>query len=572
MSLRVHEETHVHQTLRAAAQDPARLAAVASSLAQLIDLSGKNAVATLPHADRRKLLDALAQLAASDDPGVLGLLTRVATSAAKKASASEIATSRRAAEMAGAFLARKKDRGLTSMTRGHLLAASDRLPAAVRAAIPPPGGGYSKVAPPYEAVKGADGVYRFDEVIQCQDEFYPAWRKMFDGHPSWQLVDVRGKERVYRRVADVNGRRTEFTVRLFERHRDMWRHMSNNKTDIVMQCSHSDWWARVGRDLMKAPAQKGEKIYIGALCFGDDFLPDVLSQYPDIHPITSKNPTEDVEDRAAFELLHQCLARGDDWATFGRLLRAHKDNPDDNFVDPSMLDELPNLDVDRDGIADVHETTYNPPAAATPDRGIRSDDWQPSAGPFDATQRPDVDGSKVVTAVQLLNSVSYDHQLLDMVNLEQRVVAGGFFAPAPGDKRVVDLEERVMHGKKVLRLRVSQAYAHAHPAALTALVLFEGTLALLDRLPAGRLSEASKVLLALATMAHVSENDVPGANATVYRRTLEHYGLPLLDRDEVLNAVAANKHWESGSYKTVRELERLMKADQRRIVERWRRP
>ncbi len=406
-------------------------------------------------------------------------------------------------------------------------------------------GGLAKAAPPY-AAWDKDGVRRVRIALQCQDEYYPDWKKSLEGRFGFSETSARGKTRTYERRDVVDGQETIFTVTLTEKDRDMFAPMAEPDTDVVIWCGHSDWWARVSRDLKTAPKAAGEKVFINFMCFGRHFLHDIVSTYPSAHVITSKDPTEDSEDQAAFAFLLDGFAAGHDWKTIARAVaQDEQNNPDDNFVFPSDLRRMVYvLDSDGDGRADVLDRVFDPAPKAEIERPVVAADF--AAG---APER--ANGRKVLEAGLLLNSLSYDHQLLDQTNREQRVRADGFFRGAPGDDRVVRLQK----DGRVLRLAVSDRYAHAHPAALVGMAVFEGVRALLEPLD---LSDRDRDLYALAAVAHATDNDRYPYGPQVYRGVIARYGLPKLSRRKVLELCGADHAWESGSKKTLAGLKRLL--------------
>ncbi len=522
-------------------------------LGRALDARTDNPFAKLPLHERRRLLSnvrAVGQRPTKGPDGVPSVLIRLATAGGKSRGAVQVASE--------AFLALKEHLAKTddAIARRQALSAlwerRAELPAKVKkellaeleAAVPS--------RPPYEAWDGPDGVRRTKIALQCQDEFFPDWVEHLGGRLGFELVEDKDKKKTYVMRGEHEGKQTELTIVLEEKDGEMFAPMADPDVGVVVWCGHSDWWARVTNDLQKAPPQNGPKVFLNFMCFGRHFMHDVLSVYPKTHVVTSKDPTEDIEDQSAFKLILDGFVRGESWKTIAGAVKADKHNPDDNFVFPSDLPDLGFvLDSDGDGIVDLLDTVFD----KTPPERLAS---RLSAADFEPRQpgkqrRP----SGVFEAALLLNSVSYDHELFDQVNIEQRFRADGYFKGRDEQQRVLRLEDAVVHKKRVIRMQVDERYAHSHPAAIVGMAMVEGTLAMLARVRP-KIPPADRIMHAIAVLAHVTDNDRYPHGADVYKRTLAHYGLPQLKRREVIAAVAAHPKWESGSKRTAKAMRAIV--------------
>jgi hypothetical protein len=417
-----------------------------------------------------------------------------------------------------------------------------------------------KATPPYEAWdRGGVRTVRF--LLQCQDEFYPAWQAFIEGPMGFELVSQEEDRRIYRRVANVDGKRTESTLTLVQRDGRMFDSMGDPNLDVVIWCGHSNWFARVADELRGAPAQQGAKVLLNFMCFGENFLRDILTRYADAHVVTTDQPTEDEEDQAAFQHILEGFEHGSDWAPIARKVSQDERNPDDNFRFPIDLPDIQeNFDDDDDGIDNSRDTMFEPFPAEVMGRRPSALDITPQEPSGPRSGRP------VFEAALLENGFTYDNELLDTVNIDQLVRPNGFFHAAKGDERVVELKHQVVAGQPIVRLRVSDRYSHSHPAVLYALSLFEATLGLLGKVR--KLSAADRVLMAIAMVGHASDDNTRYPyGPTVFKLVLEHYGLPSLRRRSVLNAVEANKNWESGSRDTLADLRQRLTPAQLEAIE-----
>ena len=100
--------------------------------------------------------------------------------------------------------------------------------------------------------------------------------------------------------------------------------MQDPRTDVVMFLGHSDWWARVPRNLARAPDQVGETLLVLIMCFGKHFYHALHERYPRAHIVTTRDPTEDPEDVAMLgHLFDGIAARKSDAAYPDRELARH---------------------------------------------------------------------------------------------------------------------------------------------------------------------------------------------------------------------------------------------------------
>src|SRR5262249_43638691 len=151
----------------------------------------------------------------------------------------------------------------------------------------------------------------------------------------------------------------------------------------------------------------------------------------------------------------------------------------DNFIFPTDARYVAGvIDEDRDGRLDRFDRFCNVGARrrVAPiggDLGLVPD--PPNLHPRGAELEPrELDGGPVLEAALMMNSLSYDNRWLDMVNQDQRVVAGGWHHAAPGDFACARFATAKQHGREIVRMTVSTRYARAPQPALTAMVVYEG--------------------------------------------------------------------------------------------------
>ena len=548
-----------------------------ANIARDIDARGENPFSKMSYSERQQALEALLGVVHSAAPldaaaehekrvGASALLVRIATATHAGGHGSRIAE--KAWRELKQIIAADPTSDVAKTALLALHAREKALPPKVAKELRASVKKLAPIAPDYASWDKA-GVRQVKIAFKCQDEFYPAWVPFLEGPMGFKLDHVEGDKKIYQRTDDVEGKQTKFTIELQETEEQIFEALEDKDTKVVVWCGHSDWWARVASDLPSAPKQNGEKIFLNMMCFGRHFMHDIMAKYPDLQLVTTKDPTEDPEDQATFEHVLKGLSHGQDWATMARAVRKDPRNPDDNAVFPCDLPDMSYvLDSEGDGRVDSLDTVADSPAPTAADaadaaREIRDHDFVP--GPV--SQRPGkADGHKVLEAGLLLNSVSYDHELFDRVNLDQNVRADGYYFAKPNDTRAIELRDEVVLGQPILRMRVNNRYAHSHPEALIGMATFEGSLALLGRLRPP-IPKTDRVLYAMAVLAHVVENDCFPHQLAAFRHTLQHYGLPVLPRAAFPKIIKANEDWESGSRETLQKLKELVTPEQVKQIE-----
>lgn len=550
-----------------------------ANIARSIDAKGENPFSKMSYSERKQALEALLGVVHSAAPldadaerekrvGASALLVRIATATHAAGHGSRIAE--KAWRELKQIIAADPNSDVAKTALLALHARENALPPKVARELRASVKKLAPVAPDY-ASWDKNGVRDVKIAFKCQDEFYPAWVPFLEGPMGFVLDHVEGDKKIYKRMDEVDGKKTEFTIELQETEQQIFEALEDKDTKVVVWCGHSDWWARVASDLPNAPRQNGEKIFLNMMCFGRHFMHDIVAKYPDLQLVTTKDPTEDPEDQATFEHVLNGLSHGQDWAAMARAVRDDARNPDDNAVFPCDLPDMSYvLDSEGDGRVDALDTVADPKVpfgadAADAAREIRDRDFEP--GPV--SQRPGKnDGHKVLEAGLLLNSVSYDHELFDLVNLDQSVRADGYYFARPDDTRAIEIKDEVILGQPVLKLRVNNRYAHAHPEALIGMATFEGSLALLGRLRPP-IPKTDRVLYAMAVLAHVVENDCFPHQLAAFRHTLQHYQLPVLPRSAFPKIIKANADWESGSRETLKKLKELVTPEQLAQIDKF---
>jgi hypothetical protein len=415
--------------------------------------------------------------------------------------------------------------------------------------------------PPY-ARWFAGGRAEIRLVCQVQDVFFRSW-KGFLKKLGFAVVAQSSPGRIhYRRTDVVRGVATTFHIDYREKGEGIFSAMADADVDGVLFLGHSDWWARVPRNLADAPDQRGAKLLVLLMCFGKHFHHALHTRYPDAHIVTTKDPTEDPEDVAMLRHLLEGIAHRQSWRAI-RAAAVADAKTADNFIFPGDVRYIVGVsDDDRDGRLDRFDRFCNLGSGrllAPPDLEDSFVPDPPGLHPRGVELAPrELDGAKILEAALMLNSLSYDNQLLDQVNIEQKVVASGWHVPRPGDFRAARFAIGRRDGREIVRLSCSVRYARAAPSALTAMVVYEGYQFFALRLRGRpRLDAVDHALMGLMLVGHALANADYPQHEAVFRAFVRRYGFPArLPLKRVLHHIEADPAWESGSRRAVRALRR----------------
>ena len=432
----------------------------------------------------------------------------------------------------------------------------------------------SPATPPY-AAWFADGKDTVRLVVQVQDVFFELWKRIVR-RLGFRPVEVIDAHRIrYRRVDVVDGVTTVFELDYRRKGEGIFAPLHDPRVDGVCFLGHSDWWARVPRNLAqdkhRGPADGKDKLLVLVMCFGKHFYNALRERYPRAHIVTTKDPTEDPEDEAMFRELFDGLAARRSWAAIRRRAVANEKTAD-NFIYPGDERYVAGVvDEDRDGRLDRHDRFCNVGgyldlAPATGETAFVPD--PPTLHPRGVDLAPrELDGAKVLEAALMVNSLSYDNQFLDTVNQDQRVVAAGWHVPRPGDFGCTRVAAARLDGRRVVRLSCSVRYARAAQPALTAMAVYEGWLYFAGLLRK-KLDPIDTALMGLMLVAHALTNANYPDHEAYFRAFVRRYGFPgALPLRRVLRHVEADPAWESGGPRALAGLRReLSPAEQARLA------
>jgi hypothetical protein len=422
--------------------------------------------------------------------------------------------------------------------------------------------------PPYDSwFQGGSNVVNI--VCQVQDVFYKPWQKFIRNQGFRQVRHASKRVTLERRVI-VRDIETIFRIEYLKKAEDIFTPMANPKVDIVVFIGHSDWWARVPRNLKEAPDQKGAKLLLLILCFGKDFYHSLRERYPKAHIVTSKDPTDDPEDHVLVKHLFRGIAERKTWRKIQQDTDRDPKNPDKNFIFPNDARYIAScLDEDHDGRVDLYDRFCNVGGIIVPALQNIEENFVPD--PLEVHPRgiefhpQEVDGSKVFEAVLILNSLAYDNFFLDQANPNQTVVSAGWHLPRFGELEAIRVVKARRDRHRILRLTVNIRYARAAQSAITAMVVYEGYqyFSKLKKLQ----NQLDTALMGITLVAHALDNANYPEPEKMFYVFLRRYGFPKIDFKQVLDVVEADPNWESGSPTSLKRLKRILPKNTRSRLE-----
>ncbi len=402
-----------------------------------------------------------------------------------------------------------------------------------------------------------DGSGTLHMQCQVQDVFFLDWQRRFRRLGFRQDGPARPGRLRFVRDDQVGAHTTRFVVDYVEKGEGIFTRMADPEVDLVAFLGHSDWWARVPRNLASAPDQVGAKLLILIMCFGKHFVHALRERYPQAHVVTTKDPTEDPEDEALLRHLFDGIAARQGWTAIRRAAVADRTTAD-NFIFPNDARYIAGVtDDDRDGRLDRYDRYCNLGTPRTLDAvGAEASFIPDPPGLHPRGAELDVrelDGGKVFEAALMLNSLSYDNYWLDQVNIEQRVVAAGWHHAPPGDVAAARFRLGRRDGREIVLVTCNARYARASQPALTAMVIYEGWHALVAGLPARkRPSPRDQALMGIMLVAHALANAHYDQPEAVFRAFLRRGGFPAyISFATALGSVEHDKSWESGAPRAV---------------------
>ncbi|MFZ5469847.1 MAG: tellurite resistance TerB family protein [Myxococcota bacterium] len=344
---------------------------------------------------------------------------------------------------------------------------------------------------------------------------------------------------------------TVFRISVQEGGSDLLAGTGKKGVHIMGYDGHSNWGRNMTSSIERGPDTSGGgdgQLFIYDLCVGKGVLDQLKKKYPNLQVVTTFGSAyRDTE----IDSLCAGIARRDDWE---KLTRMFNDTDGysgrNNFLTPiSTLVRERVLDRDSDGQADYLDKHFNFSTFSVPT------DTQREMKPVKQARHASIlDGTKVNVAAQILNAVSEFSSILDLVNKDSKVVAGGWFEPKLGEKELVRFTQATgPDGKTEYRLEVNARYSHMSEEALRATVVYEFGRYLISSWQL-QMEAVDAKLNGLIGFAQSLDIDEGFRDDELWVAFLARYNLPNVDRDVIQQLLDDEHHHYAGSPEMVAKL------------------
>lgn len=345
---------------------------------------------------------------------------------------------------------------------------------------------------------------------------------------------------------------TKFRIEVKEGGTDILDKMGDQGTHIVGYDGHSNWGRNMTASLKNGPTSDsgadGQLLFYN-LCVGKGVLDGVKEKYPNAQVVTTYAASNFYTDGQgqmttgegvqALLAMVNGIAERKDWNAMHRDLQAAANigwgRTWDNYLTPiSTLTREKVLDRDNDGQADYLDRHFNYSTFKV------AEDTAREFKPVRQDRPPEVlDGTKVLVSANMINTLSEFSGILDHINPDSKVVAGGWFEPKRDEPGVFKFtEQRGKNGKPEYVMQVNARYAHMSEEAMRASSVYEFSKWAADTGKLQKSPEDAKLAAMLAFGQSLSVDD-GYRDREVWSGFLERYNLPSdIDQGKVSSALA----------------------------------
>lgn len=324
--------------------------------------------------------------------------------------------------------------------------------------------------------------------------------------------------------------------------------LTDPSVHIVGYDGHSNWGRNQVGSIKRTPELPeggAGKLFLSNLCVGKSQLDAFKEKYPNLQVTTTYGSSAVDTDIDGLARLFSARAGWDQITPFMDRIDGHYDR--NNFVTPTAtLTREKVLDRDNDGQADYLDKHFN---VSTFNVAVDTQrEFRPVKQDRDATL---LDGTKVLIAAQVLNTVSEFNGVLKEVNEHSRVVANGWFEPKAGEAEVVKFEKvKGADGQPEYRMQVNARYSHMSEGAMRATCVYELN-RFLQSSGEQTLEPVDRKLLAVIGYAQSLDIDDGWRDDELFTQFLGRYNLPAISRNDIQALLDAEHHDYAGSQEMV---------------------
>jgi hypothetical protein len=264
--------------------------------------------------------------------------------------------------------------------------------------------------------------------------------------------------------------------------------MNDPGVQVVGYDGHSNWGRNMTASVKngpEAPNAGDGKLLFYNLCVGKGVLDRVKEKYGNTQTVTTYAASNFYTDAngqmtrgeggQALIALVKGISERADWTKLHKDMNAAADigygRTWDNYITPISTQVREKvLDRDNDGQADYLDKHFNYSTFKVPEDTAR--EFQPVKQSRDASV---LDGTKVLVSANMINTLAEFSGILDRVNPDSRVIAGGWYEPKMGEaKDVVRFtEQKGKDGKPEYVMTFNARYSHMSEEAMRATTAYE---------------------------------------------------------------------------------------------------
>ena len=370
---------------------------------------------------------------------------------------------------------------------------------------------------------------------------------------------------------------TKFKIQVHQGGTDILNPMNDPNVQMVGYDGHSNWGRAMTASVKNGPETPNGgdgKLVFYNLCVGKGVLDKVKEKYGNAQVVTTYAASNFYTDaqgqmtrgeggQALIALVNGVAERAD-WTKLHTAMNKAADigygRTWDNYVTPISTQVREKvLDRDNDGQADYLDKHFNYSTFQVPEDTAR--EFQPVKQDRPSTV---LDGTKILVSANMVNTLSEFSGILDRVNPDSKVIAGGWYEPKPGEpKDVVRFtQQQGRDGKTEWVMSFNARYSHMSEEAMRATTAYEFNRYMQD---SGKLrmtptdAKLAGVMLFAQSLA-VDEGSRDGA---VWTNFLKRYNLPeTIALSEVNSALASHTgHNYAGDPAVIAKLKTLITAD-----------
>ena len=332
---------------------------------------------------------------------------------------------------------------------------------------------------------------------------------------------------------------TKFKIQVHQGGTDILNPMNDPNVQMVGYDGHSNWGRAMTASVKNGPETPNGgdgKLVFYNLCVGKGVLDKVKEKYGNAQVVTTYAASNFYTDaqgqmtrgeggQALIALVNGVAERAD-WTKLHTAMNKAADigygRTWDNYVTPISTQVREKvLDRDNDGQADYLDKHFNYSTFQVPEDTAR--EFQPVKQDRPSTV---LDGTKILVSANMVNTLSEFSGILDRVNPDSKVIAGGFFDPKMGEKDLVRFtEQKSKAGKPEFVVQVNSRYSHMSEEAMRATTAYEFNRFMQDGGKLRLTPEDSK-LAGMIVFAQSLAVDEGYRDGDVWKNFLNRYNLP----------------------------------------------